>query len=75
MMTKPLGMRFDNEFARRRFLEENFDEFADLVDEAVAAETLIELNGRLEDYDFDREDSHHGLFDRTMVNFSARERV
>lgn len=75
MMTKPLGMRFDNEFARRRFLEENFDEFTDLVDEAVAAETyLIELNGRLEDYDFDREGFPiHGLFDRTMVNFSASE--
>ncbi|HCS18474.1 MAG TPA: hypothetical protein DIW45_12600, partial [Erythrobacter sp.] len=75
MMTKPLGMRFDNEFARRRFLEENFDEFTELVDEAVAAETyLIELNGRLEDYDFDREGFPiHGLFDRTMVNFSASE--
>tara|TARA_Y100000815_G_scaffold113660_1_gene102728 strand:- start:238 stop:1356 length:1119 start_codon:yes stop_codon:yes gene_type:complete len=73
MMTEPLKLRFDDEFARRRFLEENFDEFAKLVDEAVSAKVYtVTLSGGLEGYDFDREGFPiDGLYDRTMVTFSA----
>ena len=75
MMTRPLGMTFDDEFARRRFLEENFDEFKGLVEESVSAKTYtVKLGGRLEDYDFDREGFPiGGLYDRTMVTFSGND--
>ena len=73
MMTDPLGQRFDDEFARKRFVDEHFAEFSKLVDESVSAENyVVRLNGRLEDYDFDREGFPiNGLFERTMVEFSA----
>lgn len=75
MMTKPLNLTFENEFERRRFLEEHFDEFKKLVDESVSAQTYtVELRGRLEDYDFDRKGFPiDGLYDRTMVSFSASD--
>lgn len=73
MMAKPVNKRFDDEFDRRRFVEENLSDFQKVVDEAVSADIYkIQINGRLGDYDFEREGFPlEGLFDRTFVAFDG----
>lgn len=73
MMAKPVNKRFDDEFSRRRFVDENLSDFQKVVDEAVSANIYkVLINGRLEDYDFEREGFPlGGLFDRTFVAFDG----
>lgn len=73
MMTRPTRQRFDDEFARRRFVEEQHPEFLRTVDRSVSAQRyIVQINGRLESYDFERGGFPiNGLYDRTFLSFNG----
>ena len=56
MMAKPLNLRFDNEFERRRFAKEAFPAFKELADDVLRQPAYYaRFSVRLDDYDFNEE--------------------
>lgn len=73
MVTEPARQRFEDEFALRRFVNENLPAFQAEVDRTVSAQRyVVQVNGRLERYDFDRGGFPiNGLYDRTFLSFDS----
>ncbi|KCZ46839.1 DUF4852 domain-containing protein [Hyphomonas pacifica] len=74
MMTKPLNMRFDNEFERRRFTKENFPAFQKMAEDVMAQPAYYtKFSVRLGDYDFtDERFPINGIYSGSMYfNYDA----